>query len=163
VCPYSIIRFFLVCIFFFSCNSFVTVINLFPFQFSVFIYIGFGLLVCEWYALVGRPDYSDILGIVFYGWRCWECVFCVWIAGCEDYMNLLAQFFSTTLKICFYSTPGSVYTGVDFCKKLCGVSIVRRWGLNQLLTLVVLVIWLWRLAPGMCWQTSCYLAAGSSN
>ncbi|KAJ9135477.1 hypothetical protein P3X46_032658 [Hevea brasiliensis] len=25
-----------------------------------------------------------------------------------------------------YSAPGSVYTGVDFCKKLCGVSVVRR-------------------------------------
>lgn len=34
----------------------------------------------------------------------------------------LCQTLCYALLVC----PGSVYTGVDFCKKLCGVSIVRR-------------------------------------
>ena len=34
---------------------------------------------------------------------------------------------SNLLLVSWHSTPGSVYTGVDFCKKLCGVSIIRRW------------------------------------
>ena len=29
--------------------------------------------------------------------------------------------------------PGSVYTGVDFCKKLCGVSVIRRCTYNLVL------------------------------
>jgi hypothetical protein len=33
---------------------------------------------------------------------------------------------------CFYDivpsvNAGSVYTGVDFCKRLCGVSVIRRY------------------------------------
>lgn len=32
---------------------------------------------------------------------------------------------------CCRPTPGSVYTGVEFCKKLCGVSIIRRWAWNE--------------------------------
>lgn len=31
----------------------------------------------------------------------------------------------------FCFSLGSVYMGVDFCKKLCGVSIVRRWDMNE--------------------------------
>lgn len=38
-----------------------------------------------------------------------------------------------SLNFVFSCISGSVYTGVDFCKKLCGVSIVRRWALNQVL------------------------------
>lgn len=27
-------------------------------------------------------------------------------------------------------SAGSVYSGVDFCKRLCGVSVIRRWVCN---------------------------------
>ena len=50
-----------------------------------------------------------------------------------------------TFEICCYFFSASVYTGVDFCKKLCGVSIVRRWVFYQVLIWSVFVILQWTL------------------
>lgn len=51
---------------------------------------------------------------------------------CGFWYGLLSDFIFpvnfSCLCISCLCTSGSVYTGVDFCKKLCGVSIVRRWG-----------------------------------
>lgn len=43
-----------------------------------------------------------------------------------NFLLHMSTVYETKLIFLLDSVTGSVYTGVDFCKKLCGVSIIRR-------------------------------------
>jgi uridine kinase len=64
------------------------------------------------------------------------CLIYTW--SCYAIVKLCRK--SNLLTLTFHSTPGSMYTGVDFCKKLCGVSIIRRWGQNPMLFTFIRII-----------------------
>ncbi|MFS7916009.1 putative transferase [Helianthus anomalus] len=49
--------------------------------------------------------------------------------------------YAITVTILFCVNTGSVYTGVDFCKRLCGVSVIKRYLTNSHLRNVGKRIW----------------------